>query len=191
MLHVTSHEWERPVPQAKRRRGRLLRRVVLATGLSLVVLAAGIVVAGYLTVSHYAGSIHRICGIMALDATRQPVMPVGSRRSMTVLLTLSGVLPGGSGVQNGLIALIHLDAYGRTGAVITIPADALVRVARSWHDAVVECPAIRRTFASHRDRGRADQCQDRSLLGAEFPRRAAPDRRDGRRQRGCAVCVYQ
>jgi LCP family protein required for cell wall assembly len=105
-----------------------LRRVVLATGLSLVVLAAGVVVAGYLAVGHYASSIRRISGIMALDSAHQPVMPVRSRRSMTVLLTLSGVTPGRSGVQSGLIALVHLDADDRTGAVISIPASSLVRV---------------------------------------------------------------
>jgi len=105
-----------------------LRRVVLAMILSLVMLAAGVMVAGYLTVSHYASSIRRLPGILALEAAHQPVMPARSRRSMTVLLTLSGVLRGRSGLQSGLIALVHLDADGHTGAVISIPADALVSV---------------------------------------------------------------
>ncbi|MGH3393359.1 MAG: LCP family protein, partial [Streptosporangiaceae bacterium] len=115
-------------PVRRRKRAWRLRRVALAVTLSVVVLAAGVVVAGYLTFNRYASSIPRISGIAALDAARQPVMPVVSRRSMTVLLTSSGVMPGGADVPSGLIALVHLDADGHSGAVVAIPANSLVRV---------------------------------------------------------------
>jgi LCP family protein required for cell wall assembly len=117
-------ESERPTSM----RGRRLRRIALATSLSLVVLAAGLVVAGYLTVNHYASSIPRVSGIVALSAGRRPVMPVASRRSMTVLLTSSGAMPGGAGVPSALIALVHFNAGGHGGAVVSIPANSLVPV---------------------------------------------------------------
>jgi LCP family protein required for cell wall assembly len=79
-------------------------------------------------VNRYASSIPRISGIAALDAARQPVMPVASRSSMTVLLTSSGVMPGTADGPGGLIAMVHLDADGHSGAVVSIPANSLVRV---------------------------------------------------------------
>lgn len=121
-------EAEHPVRRKKKKRARRLRRIALASALSLVVLAAGIVVAGYLTVNHIASSIHRIHGIMALDAAHQPVVPAGFRRGMTVLLTSSGVMPGAANVPSGLIALVHLNANQHGGAVVSIPADTLVNI---------------------------------------------------------------
>jgi LCP family protein required for cell wall assembly len=120
-------EAQRPV-RRKKKRARRLRRIALASALSLVVLAAGIVVAGYLTVNHIASSVHRIHGIMALDAADQPVVPAAFRRGMTVLLTDSGVMPGAADVRSGLIALVHLNANQRGGAVVSIPADVLVNI---------------------------------------------------------------
>ena len=96
-------EGESPA-RRKRKRARRLRRIALASVLSLVVLAAGVVVAGYVAVNHYASSIHRITGITALDAAHQPVVPGAFRRGMTVLLTSSGVIPGANDVKSGLIA---------------------------------------------------------------------------------------
>ncbi|MGH3408192.1 MAG: LCP family protein [Streptosporangiaceae bacterium] len=107
---------------------RRLRRIALASVLSLVVLASGIVVAGYLTANHFASSIHRITGITALDAAHQPVVPAAFRRGMTVLLTSSGLIPGAADVRSGLIALVHFDANGRGGGVVSIPADVLVHI---------------------------------------------------------------
>jgi LCP family protein required for cell wall assembly len=120
-------EGESPA-RRKRKRARRLRRIALASVLSLVVLAAGVVVAGYVAVNHYASSVHRITGITALDAAHQPVVPAAFRRGMTVLLTSSGVIPGAADVRSGLIALVHLDANGRGGGVVSIPADVLVHI---------------------------------------------------------------
>jgi LCP family protein required for cell wall assembly len=120
-------------PGRPRRRGpggraRRIRRIALAGGLGLVVVAASVVVAGYVTVSHYASAIHRISGIVALDAAHQPAVPAISHGSMTVLLTGSGVMLDGGDARSGLIALVHLNANGQSGAVVSIPANSVVDI---------------------------------------------------------------
>lgn len=127
-------------PRSRRRRRKLLIRLAIAGSLSLVLAAVGVVGTGYLVVNHIVGSIHRIPGIIALDAKDQPAVPAGFGGSMNVLLTGSAVEPavrGGNGVDgssrapedaSGLIALVHLNASQRSGAVINLPADALVQV---------------------------------------------------------------
>src|ERR1700729_3950121 len=122
-----------------RRRRRRLRRVALAAGISLVVVT-GVAAGGtLLTARHLAGSVQRLNGIVALDAADQPVMPAATRKSMTVLLTSSGQrpAPNGGGVDgasprpealSGLIALVHLNAGGHGGGVVSIPADTVVHV---------------------------------------------------------------
>jgi LCP family protein required for cell wall assembly len=104
---------------------------------AIVVLVAG---GGFLLANHLLSSIHRIPDVTALTAADQPVMPAATRRSMTVLLTGSATEPssrGGSGTdgastapegQSGLIALIHLNANGHGGAVVSIPPNTLVSV---------------------------------------------------------------
>jgi LCP family protein required for cell wall assembly len=123
----------------KTKRSKLTKRILLAAGLSLVVAGAAIVTGGYLAVNHLVSSVHRIHGIVALTALDKPVMPAVSRRSMTVLLTSSGEQPGqnGGGIDGasphpaplaGLISLVHLNASGHGGAVVSIPADAVVHL---------------------------------------------------------------
>jgi LCP family protein required for cell wall assembly len=129
---------------APRRRGsrkRRVRRIVLASAAAVVVLVAGVAVSGYAVVNHLAGNIHRIPNVfVGLDAANQPVMPAAYRHSMTILLTGSEYAPahiGGSGAdhsstapegQSGLIALVHINASGRAGAIVSIPPNALVRL---------------------------------------------------------------
>jgi LCP family protein required for cell wall assembly len=122
-----------------RRRRRRLRRVALAAGICLA-LVTGIAAGGtFFTARHLASSVQRLNGIAALDAADQPVMPAATRKSMTVLLTSSGQqpAPNGGGVDgasprpealSGLIALVHLNAGGRGGGVVSIPADTAVNV---------------------------------------------------------------
>jgi LCP family protein required for cell wall assembly len=131
-----------PAPVASRRRKRLklVRRIALASVLALIVIAGAVAGGGYVTVNHLASSVHRIQGVTALDAANQPLMPAATRKSMTVLLTSSTTRPaqiGGSGAlgsstkpeaTSGLIALVHLDANNRAGAVVSIPADVVVNV---------------------------------------------------------------
>ena len=132
-----------PDPRPRRKRSRKRRAVRLALGgaIAIVVAVAAIAVTGYAAVTHLADNIHRIPSAdAALDAANQPVMPAAARLSMTVLLTGSENAPahiGGSGVdhsstfpegQSGLIALVHIDADRRAGAIVSIPPNALVRM---------------------------------------------------------------
>ena len=129
-----------PLPRPGRQRGgRRLRRILLATAACLVVLAGAVAGGGYFYANHVLSSIHRI-PVAALDAAHQPVMPLPTRRSLTVLVTGSFALPGsigGGGIdgsstapegQSGLISLVHLNASGRDGAVVSIPPNAEVAV---------------------------------------------------------------
>ncbi len=121
-------------------RAHRIRRVLLVSGASLVVLVGVLAGAGFLFVNHLLSGIHRIGHIAALTATNQPVMPKATSKSMTVLLTGSVTLPsdiGGNGAlgsstapqePSGLIALVHLNANGHTGAVVSIPPNVVVSV---------------------------------------------------------------
>jgi LCP family protein required for cell wall assembly len=104
----------------------------------LLVIVAG--AAGlYAGASHLSGNIQRLPGVFAMvDHTSRP--PPGVAGSMTILITASNTTPadrGGNGVDNsspvpsqrsGLIALVHINAGQRTGAVVSIPPDATVPV---------------------------------------------------------------
>jgi LCP family protein required for cell wall assembly len=129
-----------PQPHRPRKKKHRLRRIIIAAGLSVVLLAGLAVGGAYFAVNHVLSGIHRIQGITALDAANQPVMPLATRRSMTVLLTGSEAEPsvvGGTGADgssqapedaSGLIALVHLDANQAGGAVVSIPANAVVPI---------------------------------------------------------------
>lgn len=124
----------------KTRRSKLIRRTLLAAGLSLVVAVAAVVTGGYLAVNHLASSVHRIHGIVALTALDKPAVPAEYRGGMTVLLTSSGEQPGengGTGVDGssthpaplaGLISLVHCNASGHGGGVVSIPANVVVHL---------------------------------------------------------------
>jgi LCP family protein required for cell wall assembly len=125
---------------ARMSRARRIRRVLLVSGVSLVVLVGVLAGAGFLVVNHVLSGIHRLGHIAALTAANQPVMPSATRGSQTILLTGSvteparkhgrGVLGSSTAPQrpSGLIALVHLNANGHTGAVVSIPPNAVVRV---------------------------------------------------------------
>jgi LCP family protein required for cell wall assembly len=121
-------------------RARRIRRVLLVSGASLVVLVGVLAGAGFLVVNHLLSGMHRIGHIAALTAAHQPAMPSATRGSQTILLTGSvtepsetrgpGALGSSTAPQkpSGLIALVHLNADGHTGAVVSIPPDVVVRV---------------------------------------------------------------
>jgi LCP family protein required for cell wall assembly len=115
---------EQPGPSRRKRRRRRLKRIAIVAGASLVVLAGAAVVGVYEVGNHLAGSVHRIPGILALDAKDQPLAPPGS---MTILLTDTGVIPGND-TDTGLVELLHLNPGQHSGAVVSIPADAVVSV---------------------------------------------------------------
>src|ERR1022692_1538154 len=126
-----------PAPDPPRQRRRRLRRILLASALSLVLLIGAVAGSGYLVMNHLAGSIHRISGIAALTAADQPVMPAATRGSMTVLLTSADNFANGSSqpgssepvqLRSGLIALVHLNANHKGGSVVSIPPTTVVSV---------------------------------------------------------------
>jgi LCP family protein required for cell wall assembly len=105
------------------RRARRYRRIAIAAVVSALALTGTVIGVGHLLVNQLAGGVHRIRGITALDAANKPTLPAATRDSMTVLLTGSG-RPGAT----GLIELLHLNAGSASGAVISIPANAYVKV---------------------------------------------------------------
>jgi LCP family protein required for cell wall assembly len=107
--------------RTRRRRGL---RITLGTLASVAVMAGALLAGGYAYVNHELGSIRRIpVGFLA---------PHDSSRGQTILLTSSPVGPAGanSRAQNsgqpGLIMLLHVNADGTTGGVVSIPPDTVV-----------------------------------------------------------------
>ena len=81
---------------------------------------------GYMCVNHEAGSVQRI-QVAALDAKDQAAFADGRPGSLNILLTASGLVPR-QDVPTGLIELIHLNGDQQGGAVISFPANLLVKV---------------------------------------------------------------
>ncbi len=118
-------EQERP---ARRRRRGL--RIALVTMASFVVLVGVVAAGGYFYVNHLAGSIQRIPVKFAAVSE-----PAGSDYggAMTVLITGKGIGPtGGMSVpensSSGLIMLLHVNASGYSGGVVSIPPQSIVQV---------------------------------------------------------------
>jgi LCP family protein required for cell wall assembly len=106
---------------ARRRRGRA-RRIAVQAATALFALAVLAVVGMYAALNHLESSIRRIPVTLAASAAAQ-----GSPR-MTVLITSSGLPQGNRNHRSGLIMLLHLNADGRTGGVVSIPPTAWVRI---------------------------------------------------------------
>jgi LCP family protein required for cell wall assembly len=106
-----------------RGRHKRLRRILIASGASLVVLIGAVVAGGYFLANNLASKVHRIPNIMALDAKNQPA---GSG-SMNILLTDTQVVPG-SNINTGLVELLHLNANHGGGGSVSFPANMLVDV---------------------------------------------------------------
>jgi LCP family protein required for cell wall assembly len=122
---------EPPRPRSSRR--RRIKRFALASTAAIVVIVAVVAGGGYLYANHLLSGVHRIPDIKALDAADQPVMPAAASTGMTVLLTSyalgkSTTTGPARGLKSGLIALIHLDADQKAGAVISLPANLVVPV---------------------------------------------------------------
>jgi LCP family protein required for cell wall assembly len=116
---------EGPAPQ-KKKRYRKLKRLALASAATIVALVTAVGGGGYLFFNHEVGSVQRI-HVAALDAKTQAEWSVGRPGSLNILLTASGFFPGRD-VPTGLIELLHLNANEQGGAVISFPANLLVRV---------------------------------------------------------------
>jgi LCP family protein required for cell wall assembly len=122
-------------PSRPRRRG-WIKRVALASAAAIVAIVAVVAGGGYLYANHLLSGVHRIPNIEALDAANQPAVPAAASKSMTVLLTsyalgqskATAAKARGAGLRSGLIALIHLNADQKTGAVVSLPANLVVPV---------------------------------------------------------------
>jgi LCP family protein required for cell wall assembly len=121
-----------PEPERPARRRRRGLRIALLTTASFVVLVGAVAAGGYAYVNHMAGSIQRVhVNFAKLDAASQPASEYDG--AMTVLIT--GKQVGPTGVpseseysQSGLIMLLHINAEGYSGGVVSIPPQSIVRV---------------------------------------------------------------
>ncbi len=116
-------------PRPRRRRGLRAALVCLASLVVVLGVAAG---GGFLFLSHLADSIHRIpVKFTRLDAATGGYSAYGG--AMTVLITGEGIGPTGDpgppGPPNsGLIMLLHVNAQGYSGGVVSIPPQSVVWV---------------------------------------------------------------
>ena len=123
-----------------RRKGRA-RKIALIAAAGLMGVVGVVALGGFLAVRHLEGNIHRIPNVfVGLAAASKPVLPTATRHSMTILLTASDTTPahrGGSGVDrsstapqtpSALIALVHINANRKAGAIVSIPANTVVHV---------------------------------------------------------------
>jgi len=113
-------------PRKKQGGGRRVKRIAIWSGAGLAVLVSALLVAGLLVANHLASSVQRI-HVAALDSKEQAAFPGGTTGSLNILLTASEIFPG-QDAPTGLIELIHLNGGQRGGAVISFPANLLVKV---------------------------------------------------------------
>src|SRR5712691_3738290 len=106
------------------RRRRRIRRILVR---SMVALIAVAIVAGlglYAVANHLESNIRRIPVTLA-------AAPQNSKR-LTVLITSTEVgptgLPGSASTATGMIMLLHLNADGETGGVVSIPPGTVVPI---------------------------------------------------------------
>jgi LCP family protein required for cell wall assembly len=118
-----------PVESRPARRKRRGLRIALVTMASFVVLIGAVAAGGYAYINHVAGSIQRMPVRFAkLDAASSKY-----GGAMTVLITGKGIGPtGGKSApedsSSGLIMLLHVDAEGYSGGVVSIPPQSVVQV---------------------------------------------------------------
>ncbi len=117
-------------PTRRRRRGT---RIALLSILSVLVLVGATVTAGFVVVSHMAGSITRLA-VARLDS-RSGSVPGLSGAGQTILITGAGFGPTGSSAPgtgapepSGLIMLLHINANKQAGGVVSLPPMAVVAV---------------------------------------------------------------
>jgi LCP family protein required for cell wall assembly len=114
-----------PEPQRppRRKKRRKLRRILVASGVSLVLLVGAVAGYAFWTVNNLASQVHRI-PVAALTAK---IQPGELRGSLTILLTDTQAMPD-QNTDTGLVELLHLNAGEQSGGVVSIPANAFVRV---------------------------------------------------------------
>jgi LCP family protein required for cell wall assembly len=113
-----------------------VKRVLISAAAAVTLVIVAVAASAYAAASHLAGNIQRLPGVFAKAGYTSKAAGVAG--SMTILVTNSDTRPanrGGNGVasqvpelRSGLIALVHLNAGQRSGAVVSLPPDATVAV---------------------------------------------------------------
>jgi LCP family protein required for cell wall assembly len=122
-----------PATTDKRRRRRRIRRIVVISATALLTVICGGAVSAYVVADQLAANVHRIQGVFPKDGTAAgTAVLTAAKGSMTILLTgRDSVSAGGAGRKqqpSGLIAIVHLNAGRRSGAVVSIPPETVVPV---------------------------------------------------------------
>jgi LCP family protein required for cell wall assembly len=106
-----------------KRKHKKLKRILIASGTSLVLVVGALVGTTYFYVNNLASKVHRI-DVAALTAK---VQPSALRGSVTILLTDTQVVPGAN-TDTGLVELLHLNANQKRGGMVSFPANLVVKV---------------------------------------------------------------
>ena len=117
---------EPPRTSRQKQGGRLAKRIAIWSGAGLAVLVSAVLVGGLLVANHVASSVKRI-PVAVLDAKSQAAWSGGEPGSLNIAFTASGLFPG-QNVATGFVELIHLNANQHGGAVVSFPANLLVKV---------------------------------------------------------------
>ncbi len=122
-----------PATTDKRRRRRRIRRIVVVSATALLAIICGGTVSAYVVADQLAANVHRIQGVFPKDGTAAgTAVLTAAKGSMTILLTGSDSVSGGpvgrKQQPSGLIAIVHLNAGRRSGAVVSIPPETVVPV---------------------------------------------------------------
>ena len=113
-----------PEPQGPpRRKRKKLKRILIASGTSIVLVVGAVAGAAYVYANNLASSVHRI-HVAALTAK---VQPSELRGSLNILLTDTQAMPDQS-TNTGLIELLHLNANEHRGGMVSFPANVFVEV---------------------------------------------------------------
>jgi len=131
---------QQPRPSKQKQRPKRVLRIAIAAAGSLAVLAGAFVGGAYLWVQHEVGSVQRI-QVAALTSKEQRAWSGGMPSSVNILLTASGLFPD-QNAQTGLIELIHLNGDQDGGAVISFPANLLVRIPGHGRQRLAEATAL-------------------------------------------------
>jgi LCP family protein required for cell wall assembly len=112
-------------PKRKRKK---LKRILIASGVSLVLVVGAGVGGSYLFVNSMASKVHRI-QVAALTAKIRPPQRLGS---LTILLTDTQAMPG-QNTNTGLVELLHLNANQKRGGMVSFPSNTWVKVPGRGH----------------------------------------------------------
>ncbi len=117
-------------------RWRLARRIMLFSGLALVIFVTVATAAAFIVGNHLINSIPRVSGVFrGLNPADRPPVPAAYSRSLTILVVGSDsgsptalVATGRDRQYSDAIMLVHINSDGRAASVISIPRNAWIGV---------------------------------------------------------------